>query len=373
MANMFPTPAQSPVGHTMSAPGNTNMQNMSPGTSVSSHLISSMANSPVGHNMSAPDVSGTKRSLFQDANNLGKRQCNVSPRVTAVLQFMEGFSEQDVCDFQERCQVTPNFKVHQTVQQQLAQELQQMQAQVDPASTSNDVDECLKHFLGLIVSINSMDGNDMHVVAETLLNSLAKAPHTKQLLGEFVVHILRHAVEEKFVNPSEVAKVVTSLTAVAVEVYKAPLGLQPDEISCMNKESHATILKWQELNKLMVARIIDLQTSTTRKYWQREGVKPVAATGNERDMFYEIIHLVKMRVTKPELREFLQWFKTNVPERFKLNRSQHSDQPANSAPSALIPGTQLPAGQGQTSDSGLGLKANKTQLTELRRWIARSL
>ena len=61
------------------------------------------------------------------------------------------------------------------------------------------------------------------------------------------------------------------------------------------------IKKWRDPIKEMVRRIVGLQTTDTRKFWLREGVKPIAASSNERDVFFDMVRIVRLQCPKPEL------------------------------------------------------------------------
>ena len=67
---------------------------------------------------------------------------------------------------------------------------------------------------------------------------------------------------------------------------KALAHLQPDAIANLPDHHPEEIKKWPELNKEMVRRVVALQTTETQKFWLREGVKPIAASSNERDVFF---------------------------------------------------------------------------------------
>ena len=129
-------------------------------------------------------------------------------------------------------------------------------------------------------------------------------------------------------------------------ILRPPPGLNTEEIARMPANSQERAAKWIALNKVMVARIISLQAPKAVQYWQREGVKPIPATSNERDVYFECVRLVNLNVPKSELQGFMKWFKTNLPEEFKRKKLEPTspnpscNQMVQSSPEATTPQTQ---------------------------------
>ncbi|CAE8623950.1 unnamed protein product [Polarella glacialis] len=150
------------------------------------------------------------------------------------------------------------------------------------SSVSTDFDSSLKHAVSLVVQVEHMDGNDVGLVSEAIIQFMSKLTNS-EVLGVFVAQMLHHHST----------------------VYALPEG------------STEKIRRHQELNKLMITRIIDLQPEDTRKFWLREGIKPVAASSNEREMFFEMHRIVNFGVSKHKIKACMLWIRSNLPAQHK--------------------------------------------------------
>ena len=139
-------------------------------------------------------------------------------------------------------------------------------APTNPAHQGNsDFDASLRSLLDTVVNASCMDENDVKVVATILVDSLSKlcAPN---LMHHFVLQAMNHGVSEGSMDPGQVAEGVLACEPVNALLWRAPAELQPDAVAKLEQGHPSKIAKHQELNKLMVRRIIDLQTSETRKF-----------------------------------------------------------------------------------------------------------
>ena len=175
---------------------------------------------------------------------------------------------------------------------------------------------CLREIFSHCVDVQRMDADDVTTVAETLCELLTKIlPNT--LACSLVADMLEHVLKDVGNRSASLLQKVLQIPCVQDEFLKPPPALQPDAIANLPDHHPDKVKKWRELNKEMVRRVVRLQTAETQKFWLREGVKPVAASSNERDVFFDIVRVVRLQCTKPEIKEFLTWFKMNVPSKFK--------------------------------------------------------
>ena len=140
------------------------------------------------------------------------------------------------------------------------------------------------------------------------------------------VDLLEHALKNSKSSCKPQIQQLLSIASVQEEIVKAPAHLQPDAIANLPDHHPEKIKKWRELNKEMVRRVVALQTTETQKFWLREGVNPIAASSNERHVFFDMVRLVRLQCTKPEIKEFLAWFKNNVPSKFRKHEPASDKQ-----------------------------------------------
>ena len=176
---------------------------------------------------------------------------------------------------------------------------------------------CLHELFSQWVNVDTMDNDDATTVAETLCDAISKVVKSDTLVVKLVTDMLEQAIKQTSLNCQPHIQQLLRIPCVQEEVVKPPAHLQPDAIANLPDHHPDKIKKWLELNKEMVRRLVTLQTSDTQKFWLREGVKPVAASSNERDVFFDVVRIVRLQCTKPEIKEFLAWFKSNVPAKFR--------------------------------------------------------
>ncbi|CAE7198926.1 unnamed protein product [Symbiodinium natans] len=186
---------------------------------------------------------------------------------------------------------------------------------VAPAPKEPEV--CLHELFSQWVNVDTMDDDDAATVAETLCDAVAKVVKSDTLVVKLSTDLLAQAFRQTSSNCQPQIQQLLNIPCVLDEVVKAPAHLQPDAIARLPDHHPEKIKKWRELNKEMVRRVLSLQTSDTQKFWLREGVKPIAASSNERDVFFDMVRIVRLQCTKPEIKEFLAWFKSNVPAKFR--------------------------------------------------------
>ena len=90
-------------------------------------------------------------------------------------------------------------------------------------------------------------------------------------------------------------------------LWKAPSHLNPDEIQRMGRGCPDKIAKCLAINKLMIQRVVELQPTESRKFWVREGAKPIATSSNERDFFFGVVPKLNLQVAKPVVQECVAW------------------------------------------------------------------
>ena len=184
-----------------------------------------------------------------------------------------------------------------------------------------DPERCIYELFSQWVDVKTMDANDATTVAETLCDTLAKVLPSDALLPKLAVDMLELVLKRNKCGCVAAAQQLLAIPCVQDEVVKPPAHLQPDDISNLPDHHPEKIKKWRDLNKEMVRRIVGLQTTDTRKFWLREGVKPIAASSNERDVFFDMVRIVRLQCPKPELKEFLTWFKSQVPAKFRKQQA----------------------------------------------------
>ena len=193
-------------------------------------------------------------------------------------------------------------------------------SQAPATQTTADFETGLKALLDTVVNASCMDENDLRVVANTMVDALGKISNPTHL-HHFVLQAMSHCVAEGSVDPSRIAEGVLTCEPVNALLWKAPSDLQPDTIAKLEQGHPAKIAKHQALNRLMVNRIIELQTSDTRKFWTREGTRPIATTSNERDFFFQVVPRINMAVPKAAIQECVSWITNNLPDKYRRDRS----------------------------------------------------
>ncbi|CAE7037571.1 unnamed protein product [Symbiodinium natans] len=313
---------------------------------------------------------------------------------------------------------------------------------------AGDFDSTVRCLINSVVSLDHLDENDLRVVADSLIDSLGRVCQGVDL-HPFITQSMHHGIEEGRADPTKIADAVLLHNTLNALLWKAPSHLNPDDIQRMDRGSPDKIAKCLAINKLMIQRIVELQPTESRKFWIREGAKPIATSSNERDFFFGVVPKLNLQVAKPVVQECVAWIATNVPQQYKKGQheapekrkaptvSEHaSSEPASKLPkrvdfdfgaytldkfehdaSALprsLPGTTLlsvkEASKEQPIDSSsplhavavkfdtaleklgvegqiresvygtfklatqnIGLKCDKRQVHELRRWVARAL
>ena len=196
----------------------------------------------------------------------------------------------------------------------------------ETGARQKDPEMCLHELFSQWVDVSTMDDDDVATVAETLCEVISKVLKSDALVVKLFVDLLEHALKNSKSSCKPQIQQLLSIASVQEEIVKAPAHLQPDAIANLPDHHPEKIKKWRELNKEMVRRVVALQTTETQKFWLREGVKPIAASSNERHVFFDMVRLVRLQCTKPEIKEFLAWFKNNVPSKFRKHEPASDKQ-----------------------------------------------
>ena len=258
--------------------------------------------------------------------------------------------------------------------------LEYLGAEKPPAHTTAPAASCnlpvvdhvshLQSFFDALIDTRSMDANDVPAVAESLHESMLSVLPSGELVGMLCTSMLEMCSKAGILN-NNMAERLLAVPLVRSEMHKPPPGLNPDDIARM-PEHPDKIRRWKELNQEMVKRLVLLQTSPTQKFWLRDGVKPIAATAAEREVFYELLRTVRVHVTKPESAAFVRWMKQNLPTQFRRVRDVAGDVSAPEvpvpAPQAAIPPVPVAMSQGvpvqqavMSRSEGLGCDAQPVQ------------
>lgn len=181
-----------------------------------------------------------------------------------------------------------------------------------------DPDACLLQLLTLWIDLPSMDSNDTPTIAEALCDSLLKIFPKRELLGNLCADMVENACKHNAFKPEHAQRII-ALPLMQLEMHKPPPDLVPDDIKRMPVQHPDTINKWKALNREMIKRIVQLQPTANQRWWLRDGIKPLPATSNERDIYFDILRHVRTSFTQPEMRAFTAWLKRDLPPQFRKN------------------------------------------------------
>ena len=271
-----------------------------------------------------PGMTAGKRPLQEDTQSHESKCPRLSEHIPAnVLQLGSLISKLGPDDFAallRMMEVVPKAVVSQVKAEAVEQELAARAANEE--AKPSDVDGLVCELVNTVVSTAALDCNDAQVFGEALMSSLAKTMPSREITAELLSYMMQYAVSEGLVQAEGLAKRISALPDLMTAVLRPPPGLNPEEIARMPANSQERVAKWIALNKVMVARIISLQAPNAVQFWQREGVKPIPATSNERDVYFECVRLANLNVPKSELQNFTKWFKMNLPDEFKRKKTE---------------------------------------------------
>ena len=183
-----------------------------------------------------------------------------------------------------------------------------------------DFENIVRALLNSVVSLDHLDENDLRVVADSLIDSLSRLCQGVDL-HPFVTQAMHRGIEEGRVDATKVVDAVLLHDKLNPLLWKAPSHLNPDEIQRMGRGCPDKIAKCLAINKLMIQRVVELQPTESRKFWVREGAKPIATSSNERDFFFGVVPKLNLQVAKPVVQECVAWIVANVPVQFKKGAS----------------------------------------------------
>ena len=183
-----------------------------------------------------------------------------------------------------------------------------------------DFENIVRALLNSVVSLDHLDENDLRVVADSLIDSLSRLCQGVDL-HPFVTQAMHRGIEEGRVDATKVVDAVLLHDKLNPLLWKAPSHLNPDEIQRMGRGCPDKIAKCLAINKLMIQRVVELQPTDSRKFWVREGAKPIATSSNERDFFFGVVPKLNLQVAKPVVQECVAWIVANVPVQFKKGAS----------------------------------------------------
>ena len=214
----------------------------------------------------------------------------------------------------------------------------------DARGMPGDFENIVRAPLNSVVSLDHLDENDLRVVADSQIDWMGRLCQGVDL-HPFVTQAMHRGIGEGRVEATRVADAVLLHDKLNLLLWKAPSHLNPDEIQRMGRGCPDKNAKCLAINKLMIQRVVELQPTESRKFWVREGAKPIATSSNERDFFFGVVPKLNLQVAKPVVQECVAWIVANVPAQFKKGagdapekcKAQCATEIESGAPPAKLP------------------------------------
>lgn len=194
-----------------------------------------------------------------------------------------------------------------------------------PSCPAPDFESLFRQLVNSIVSIDHMDENDLKTLADFFMDCFGKMCSDMDL-GPFAIQLMSHGLDEGQISAGILADSILQNDRINALLWKAPRHLNPDDIHRMERGHQEKISKCIALNKLMIQRIVELQPTETRKFWTREGTKPIATNSNERDFFFGVVPKINFQVPKPQVQEIVSWICSNLPAQWKKSTDNQSEK-----------------------------------------------
>lgn len=203
---------------------------------------------------------------------------------------------------------------------------------------------------------NPNDENNLKHLAEQFLDLIEcdvllpedRCSDRPTVTKRIIFNLFTLCAEQGIFTPKDVVQWVYGLpTSFCSEFWKPPEDLIPDEVNKI-KPPQERAKKFSELNKEMVRRIIQLQTTNSKDLWLREYVKPLPMVPNERDTYFEVLrkHL-RLNLDKFEREKLGEFLSAKAPPEFRPkhtissffnNREESRNEPSHSVSSqAVVP------------------------------------
>eukprot|EP00435_Cladocopium_sp_Y103_P027347 s1568_g6.t1 len=268
-----------------------------------------------------------------------------------------------------------------------------------PPGHAADFDSTFRLLVNSVVSVDHIDENDLKTLADSFMDSLGRlCAHID--LSPFAIQVMSRGVDEGQVDREKIADAILQNEKINTLLWKAPTDLNPDDIQKLERGHQEKISKCIALNKLMVQEIVSwicsnlpAQFKKAQPEYPEKRKAPVQTVSGATEQASKLPRRTDFDFGNYSLQNFEQdaaSLTRTLPGTSLLSAKEASkEQPFDSnAPwnaDAVKFDTALErlGVEGQIRESvygafkmatqNIGLKCDKRQTHELRRWVARAL